>query len=80
MIRKRLYSNLVNQGGYTCEVHRGLLHSSLKNCNRSGEVESPNSSFMASLRGEGVGGGGGGVENNGLRYDSTKGYIYVGQV
>ena len=35
---------------------------------------------MASLRGEGVGGGGGGVENNGLRYDSTKGYIYVGQV
>ena len=79
MIRKRLYSNLVNQGGYRFEGHRGVLHSSLKNCNSSGEVGSPNSSFMASLRGEGVGGGGG-VENNGLRYDSTKGYIYVGKV
>ena len=77
MIRKRLYSNLVNQGGYRFEGHRGELRSSLKNCNSLGEVGSSDSSFMASLRGEGVGGGG--VENNALRYDSTKGYIYVGQ-
>ena len=78
MIKKRLYSNLVNQGGYRFEGHRGELRSSLKNCNSSGEVGSSDPSFMASLRGEGVGGGG--VENNGLRYDSTKGYIYVEQV
>ena len=77
MIRKRLYSNLVNQGGYRFEGHRGELRSSLKNCNSSGEVGSSDSRFMASLRGEGVGGG---VENNGLRYNSTKGYIYVGKV
>lgn len=77
MIRKRLYSNLVNQGGYRFEGHRGELCSSLKNCNSSGEVGSSDSSFMASLRGEGVGGG---VENNGLRYNSTKGYIYVGKL
>ena len=77
MIRKRLYSNLVNQGGYRFEGHRGELRSSLKNCNSSGEVGRSDSSFMASLRGEGVGGG---VENNGLRYNSTKGYIYVGKV
>lgn len=33
---------------------------------------------MASLRGEGVRGGGGGVENNALRYDSTKGVHLCG--
>ena len=46
-------------GAYRFEGHRGVLHSSLKNCNSSGEVGSSDSSFMASLRGEGVGGGGG---------------------